>query len=147
MPSTLVITTETHHTLEELFDMSLDIDAHVGSMRQSKERAIAGITTGRIGLGQKVTWRARHFGVWITMTSTISELRRPDYFVDSQVKGPFRSFNHRHDFVREGQRTVMTDTLTVESPLGGKLVERIFLVPYVRHLIRLRNEHLLERLG
>jgi len=38
--------------------VSLDIDAHVDSMRRSGGRAIAGGTRGRIELGQTVTWRA-----------------------------------------------------------------------------------------
>ena len=74
VPSTFTLVTESAHSLEELFDLSLDIDAHVASMSESKERAVAGVTTGRIGLGETVTWRARHFGVWFTMTSEISEL-------------------------------------------------------------------------
>jgi hypothetical protein len=46
-----------------VFDLSLDIDAHLASMARSGERAIAGVTTGQIGLGEEVTWRARHFGI------------------------------------------------------------------------------------
>lgn len=37
----------------------------------------------------------------------------------------------------------MTDTITVTSPLFGRLAERLVLVPYLRRLIRQRNRHLL----
>lgn len=40
----------------------------------------------------------------------------------------------------------MTDTLTVGSPLFGRLVERLVLVPYLRRLITQRNSHLLAEL-
>jgi ligand-binding SRPBCC domain-containing protein len=130
-----------------LFDASLSIDAHVQSMAGSREEAIAGVTTGRIGLGETVTWRARHFGVWFTMTSRISELERPHRFVDEQVRGPFRVFRHVHTFevLEDGCR--MTDDITVASPLLGALAEQLVLVPYLRRLIARRNAHLVASLG
>jgi len=142
--STFSIVTESDVPADRLFDVSLSIDAHVASMTDSGERAIAGITSGTIGLGETVTWRARHFGVWFTMTSRITELDRPWRFVDEQVRGPFRVFRHEHLFVEVGDRTRMTDTLTVGSPIFGRLVERLVLVPYLQRLIARRNAHLLE---
>ncbi len=59
MPSTFTLTTETPFSAAELFDVSLDIDAHIASMSRSGETAVAGVTTGSIGLGETVTWRAR----------------------------------------------------------------------------------------
>ncbi len=40
---------------EAIFDLSLDIDAHMASMADSNERAVAGVTSGLIGLGEEVT--------------------------------------------------------------------------------------------
>ena len=74
--------------IEIVFDVSLDIDAHLASMSDSNERAIDGVTTGHIGLGESVTWRARHFGIPFTMTSRVIELDRPRRFVDEQMRGP-----------------------------------------------------------
>jgi ligand-binding SRPBCC domain-containing protein len=147
VPSTFTIETVTSAPVEALFDASLDIDAHVASMSRSRERAIAGVTSGRIALGESVTWRARHFGLWFTMTSRISALERPHRFVDEQTRGPFRVFRHTHEFRTRGGLTVMTDTLEVGSPVLGMLVERSILVPYLRRLIRDRNGHLLARIG
>jgi len=143
MVSSFSLVTRVPAPIEQLFDVSLSIDEHVMSMAQSGERAIGGVTEGSIGLGETVTWRARHFGIWFTVTSQITGLEKPDRFVDEQVRGPFRSFRHEHRFVREGDATVMTDTLTIESPVLGRLVERLLLVPYLRRLIRQRNNHLL----
>ena len=113
---------------EVLFDLSLSIDAHLDSMRRSHERAVAGVTSGTIGLGESVTWRARHFGVMWTMTSQITALERPRRFVDEQVRGPFRVFRHEHRFERDGDVTVMTDTVTLRSPLLGVVVEPLLLL-------------------
>jgi len=142
----LTVVTETPRSIGALFDVSLDIDAHMGSMRQSGERAVGGVTSGRIGLGQTVTWRARHFGMWFTMRSKITELERPTRFVDEQAAGPFKSFRHEHLFVRVDGLTRMTDTITLASPIFGRLAESLVLVPYLRKLIQKRNQHLLALL-
>ena len=143
MPSTFILVTETPLSAEAIFDLSLDIDAHVASMSQSAERAVDGIVTGRIGPGESVTWRARHFGIWWTMTSQITALDRPTRFVDEQVRGPFKAFVHEHRFESIATGCRMTDTITVASPVFGALAERVVLVPYLRRLIAKRNAHLL----
>ncbi len=147
MPSSFTIVTRGSVVRERLFDLSLDIDAHVASMTDSGERAVDGVTGGMIGLGESVTWRARHFGVWFTMTSRITALERPHRFVDEQTSGPFRSFRHEHVFEQSGDEVVMTDVLTVASPLFGRLAERIVLVPYLRRLIAARGRHLVAQAG
>lgn len=147
MPSRFILRTRTDAPRDALFDASLSIDAHVASMSGSRERAIGGVTSGRIGLRGSVTWRARHLGVWFTMTSQITALNRPHRFVDEQVRGPFRTFHHEHVFREDAGDTVMTDTLTIGSPVFGRVAERLVLVPYLRRLIRRRNAHLLASVG
>ncbi|ALJ18938.1 SRPBCC family protein [Microbacterium sp. No. 7] len=147
MASTFTLVTECPVGAAAMFDASLDIDLHVASMGPSHERAIGGVTAGRIGLGQTVTWRARHFGVWFTMTSKITALDRPHRFVDRQVRGPFRTFVHEHRFDDAAGGCRMTDTVTVSSPVFGVVAERLVLVPYLRRLLRQRNLTLLRSAG
>ncbi|GAA2843078.1 hypothetical protein FB468_0869 [Leucobacter komagatae] len=146
MASTFTVTTHARVPLEDLFDASLSVDEHTASMSASRERAIAGVTSGDMRLGESVTWRARHFGVWFTMTSKITALDRPNFFVDEQQRGPFKRFRHEHHFERVGEMTVMRDTITLAAPVVGVLAERLVLVPYLRKLIRERNEHLTRAL-
>lgn len=145
--SSFTLITTSPVDVEALFDLSLDIDAHVSSMSQSDERAIDGVTSGRIGYGETVTWRARHFGIWFTMTSKITALERPTRFVDEQVSGPFRSFVHEHSYEPTPSGSRMTDTITLASPIFGRLAERLVLVPYLRRLITKRNQSLLHALS
>ena len=128
----------------ELFDRARSIDAHKESMSHSREEAIAGVTSGLISLGEEVTWRAWHFGVPFRMTSRISEMGAPDYFVDEQVSGPFRRFRHHHEFSQDGSVTTMIDRIEFEAPFGplGRLAERLVLTRYLRQLIVRRNRHL-----
>ncbi|WP_368860279.1 SRPBCC family protein [Isoptericola croceus] len=142
MPTTFEVITECPCPPEALFDASLSIDAHVDSMAASRERAVGGVTQGRISLGETVTWRARHVGIWFRMTSLITALERPHRFVDEQVRGPFRSFVHEHEFTEAAGTTRMTDRITIAAPVLGRVAERLVLVPYLRRLIRTRNTHL-----
>ena len=80
---------------EQAFDLSRSVDAHLGSMAKSGERAVAGVTTGLMSLGDTVTWRARHFGLPVRMTSRITQFSYPDSFTDEQERGPFRAFRQR----------------------------------------------------
>jgi ligand-binding SRPBCC domain-containing protein len=129
---------------EVVFAAALSIDAHLAAMARSHVRAIAGVTTGRIGLGECVTWRARHFGVAWTMTSRITELDEPVRFVDEQQDGPFTRFRHEHLFTAVGDGTQMVDMVSFRAPAGavGRIAERILLGRYLPRLIRQRNDHL-----
>lgn len=131
-----------------VFDASLDIDAHLASMEASGEEAIGGVTTGKIGLGQSVTWRAKHFGITWQMTSKITELDEPHRFVDEQVRGPFKRFYHEHIFEPHAGGTRMLDHIEFDAPLGplGDLVERVILGSYLPKLIRERNQYLRREL-
>lgn len=144
MVSSFTVVTRARVSVERLFDQSLSIDAHIESMARSGERAIDGVTSGLIGLGETVTWSARHFGWRFRMTSEITALDRPRRFVDEQVRGPFRTFRHEHRFETQDRQTVMTDILTIASPVFGRLAERLVLVPYLRRLIRQRNDVLVR---
>lgn len=130
----------------ELFDISLSIDAHKESMAHSKETAIAGVTSGLIGLGEEVTWRAWHFGIPLRMTTRITHLEEPSSFVDEQVKGPFRYFRHVHDFREDPAGTTMTDRIEFAAPFGpvGRVVEKLILTRYLKKLIESRNEFLVS---
>ena len=131
--------------IEVAFDLSLSIDLHADAFAGSGERAVAGVVTGQIQLGEFVTWRARHFGRTWTMTSVITESDRPHRFVDEQRRGPFRSFRHEHVFSSVAGGTEMVDRVQFEAPFGpiGRIAERLVLDRYLRRLIEVRNEFLI----
>ncbi|MHA7269007.1 SRPBCC family protein [Arthrobacter sp. HLT1-20] len=146
MTASFECVTRTTMDRAELFNLSRSIDAHKESMAHSKETAIAGVTSGLIGLGEEVTWRAWHFGIPLRMTSRITQLDAPNRFVDEQVKGPFRSFRHVHDFREEPAGTTMVDRIEFAAPFGplGRTVEKLILNRYLKKLIETRNEFLVS---
>ncbi|WP_425862709.1 SRPBCC family protein [Arthrobacter sp. TWP1-1] len=138
-------TTRTTIPKAQLFDLARSIDAHTESMAQSREQAVGGLTSGLIALGEEVTWRAWHFGLPLRMTSRITLMEVPDYFVDEQVKGPFRRFRHVHEFSEDAAgTTTMIDRIEFQAPVGpvGRVVEKLVLARYLKQLIETRNRHL-----
>lgn len=132
--------------VEDCFNLSISVDAHTASMENSGERAVAGITSGRMSLGDIVTWRARHFGISFRMTSAITAFEFPDRFVDEQQSGPFGLWWHEHRFTRteNDDHTRMIDTVRFVAPVGtlGSMAERLVLGSYMQKLIRRRNDWL-----
>lgn len=139
-----MLTSRIRTTPERLFDLSLDMGDHALSLVHTGETAVTSTGGPVLGLGDEVTFRARHFGVPFRMTARVVALERPGRIVDEQVRGPFCSLRHEHMFVAEGEETVLTDRLTIRAPLGslGSVVARYVLVPHLRRVLEVRAAHL-----
>ncbi|MEG0760345.1 MAG: SRPBCC family protein [Chryseobacterium sp.] len=92
-------------------------------------------------MGEIVTWRAKHLGVYQTHTSKIINMEKPHQFTDIMLKGTFKSLKHQHLFKEKNGSTLMIDILEFESPFGiiGKLFNRFFLKNYMRNFLLERN--------
>jgi ligand-binding SRPBCC domain-containing protein len=134
--------TEIQSTLEICFDLSRSIDLHKISTAQTNEQAVAGTTSGLIGLGETVTWEATHFSIRQRLTSKITAYNRPFHFRDEQVKGAFRSFVHDHYFELNNGVVLMKDVFDFQLPLGvlGKIFNKLILTDYMTKLLKKRNE-------
>ena len=140
----ITLFTEIQTTIEEAFLLSLDIDFHKKTASQTQEEAIAGVTSGIINYNETVTWRGKHFGVFLTHTSQITAYDAPHYFVDEMTKGHFKSFKHQHFFEQEGNYVKMKDIITYKTPFGvfGKLFDTLILRKHMTDFIKNRNVHL-----
>jgi ligand-binding SRPBCC domain-containing protein len=130
--------------IERCFDLARSVEVHLRGNIHCGEAAVAagGVTSGLVGMGQRVTWRAKHFGVWHTLTSEITAMDRPGYFQDAMIEGPFRSMRHDHFFrALSPDETEMKDLFYFEAPLGvlGRLVELAVLGRYMKRLLEERN--------
>lgn len=126
---------------ERVFDLARSIDAHQQSAEGTNERAIAGVTQGLIGMGDEVTWQARHFGIKQKLRVRVSGFERPFRFQDIMVSGAFKSMKHDHEFIAQPPGTLMVDRFEFESPFGilGRIVDRVFLAGYMRRFLVRRN--------
>jgi ligand-binding SRPBCC domain-containing protein len=136
------LTTRIRAPIERCFDLARSIDLHVDSTARTGERAIAGVTSGLIGLGEEVTWSAVHLGIRQELTSRITQLERPNRFRDSMVRGAFARFDHDHLFEERDGETEMRDVFDYTSPLGllGRIADALVVERHVRELLEERNE-------
>lgn len=134
--------------IQEVFDRSLDIDFHKISVSQTQETAIKGVTSGLIKKGEEVTWRGKHFGLWLTHASKITAYEAPTFFVDEMTKGAFKSFKHEHHFTLIDRMTIMKDVICYETPYGilGSIFDKLLLKNHLEQLITIRNKHIKESL-
>ncbi|MDE3198354.1 MAG: cell division protein, partial [Acidobacteriota bacterium] len=73
--------------VERCFDLARSVEVHLAGQSHRAEVTTA---SGLLGLGARVTWRAKHFGLWQRLTSEITAMDRPVYFQDAMVDGIFR---------------------------------------------------------
>jgi len=137
-------TTLINAPIERCFDLSRSVEVHLLSNVHSGEQAVAlgDVTSGLVGLSERVTWRAKHFGVWQMLTSRTTAMESPRYFQVTMVEGIFRSMQADHLFRSlDGGVTEMKDIFRVAAPLPilGPLAEVLFLRRYMLALLRERN--------
>jgi ligand-binding SRPBCC domain-containing protein len=132
--------------VERVFDLSRSVELHVDSTGTTNERAVGGVTSGLLGLGDEVTWEATHLGVRQRLTSRIVAFSRPQHFRDSMVRGAFRRFDHDHEFSEVEGGTLVRETFDFDSPLGplGHLANHLFLTEYMRRFLLGKLEMLRE---
>jgi ligand-binding SRPBCC domain-containing protein len=126
---------------ERCFDLARSVDLHKISTAQTGEEAIAGVTSGLVGLNDEITWRARHFGIRQKLRVRIDSFERPRHFSDTMVWGAFKRFSHDHFFTPQDTGCLMHDRFDYESPLGflGTIADRLFLEAYMRSFLVSRN--------
>lgn len=126
---------------ERVFDLARSIDAHRDTTSGTGESAVAGVTSGLIGMGDEVTWEARHFGIRQRLTVRVTAFDPPKHFQDIMVSGAFKRMVHDHEFAEHAEGTLMRDRFEFQSPLGalGQLVDRLFLTSYMRRFLVRRN--------
>ncbi|MBA4853980.1 SRPBCC family protein [Emticicia sp. BO119] len=143
---TITLETLIHAPAELCYDLSLSVDLHQLSTAKTKEHVVDGVRKGVMKLGESVTWRAKHFGIWQELTTKITEAHRPLYFIDEMQKGSFKSLLHKHHFIQTDEGTSMKDIFMFESPLGilGKIVNKVVLENYLKGFLIERNQCIKE---
>lgn len=131
---------------EVCFDLARDIDFHASAPTPLRHRAVAGVTSGLIGLGEEVTWEGSFFGVRQRMTSKIVAMDSPRGFTDEMRRGPFERWRHTHRFEPAGEGTLMRDRVEFASPFGplGRAFDAIFLKGFMTRFLVAHNRFIEE---
>ncbi len=69
--------------------------------------------------GTLIDYKLRLFGVPLRWQACISRWQPPSSFVDKQVRGPYRLWEHTHRFLEDGDGTIIEDVVRYGLPLGS----------------------------
>ena len=76
--------------------------------------------------GTTINYRLRIRGIPLRWQSIISNSNPPHSFVDEQVRGPYRSWHHTHNFVQLDNGVRVEDLVRYSVP-GGRLAHWLFI--------------------
>ena len=96
-----------------------------------------------IGLGAIIDYKLRVHRVPIIWQSEITRWDPPNLFVDLQNKGPYRHWEHTHEFRQSGERTLVRDTVSYKVP-GGFIVDKLFVRRDIKRIFGYRQLKLKE---
>jgi len=96
---------------------------------------------GTIHCGAKMHVAERIGPFWIPMTFEHFVFEPPVRFGERQIKGPFQTCQHIHEFVEEAGGTKIIDHLEVALPfwMGGALSTRLFAARRLRRMFAYRQ--------
>ena len=109
------------------------------------------LTPGSIAMaaGTLIEYRLRLHGVRLRWISRIEEWETDRAFIDRQVRGPYRLWHHRHEFVPHADGTVVRDRVRYALPLGrlGDLAHTAFVRRDLERIFDFRRDALDPLLG
>ena len=118
----IILHTRIEAPKERVFDLSRCIELHQDTTASTRERAVAGVTSGLLGLDEEVTWSAWHLGWRRRLKVRMTRYERPVFFEDSMVEGAFAMMRHEHHFADDGD--AMGDAIVDAHPNARALAGR-----------------------
>ncbi|MFB3817883.1 MAG: CDP-paratose 2-epimerase [Candidatus Methylomirabilales bacterium] len=94
--------------------------------------------------GLTLDYTIRVLGRRVRCRSLIRDYQPPHRFRDTQLLGPYRWWDHLHQFWREGSSTVVEDLVTYELPFGlvGSLGHRLLVRRRLEAIFDYRRDRL-----
>lgn len=80
-------------------------------------------------------------GVPMKWKTVISQVEEGKSFTDFQKEGPYKHWNHFHEFIPYENGVLMKDTVDYELPLGilGRVAHRLFVKEKLRSIFDFRS--------
>lgn len=97
-------------------------------------------------VGARIDYALRLRGIPLSWTSEISAWEPPFRFVDTQIKGPYRSWIHEHRFEDMGNKTKVIDEVQYDF-FGGYLVHTLFIKRDINRIFDHRTQALKSIFG
>ena len=101
----------------------------------------------RMARGARIDYRIRLHGIPLGWKTEITRWEPPHLFVDVQLRGPYRRWEHTHEFVEVGGGTEVRDRVSyaVWGGWPGEWVRRAFIAPDLERIFDYRERVLAER--
>jgi len=96
--------------------------------------------------GTLIDYRLKLHGIPFNWQTVIPEWSPPEYFVDSQQKGPYKYWIHRHEFEACEKGTMVRDIVRYDVP-GGRLVNQLFVKRDLSRIFDFRRTKMIEIFG
>jgi ligand-binding SRPBCC domain-containing protein len=102
-----------------------------------------------LAVGTIVEMKSKVGPLWVTIVAEHVAYEKNVRFEDRMIRGPFRSWHHRHLFAAVDGGSTLRDEIDYELPLGplGRLVEPVAVRPRLRRLFDYRHEATRRALG
>jgi ligand-binding SRPBCC domain-containing protein len=99
--------------------------------------------------GALIDYRLRLFGLPFRWRSLIEDLEPGRRFVDVQVRGPYASWRHLHEFGEVSGGTLVRDSVLYALPMGplGRLAHALFVRRTLERIFDYRMAKLVELFG
>jgi ligand-binding SRPBCC domain-containing protein len=99
--------------------------------------------------GTLIDYRLRLYGVTFQWRTRIDSFEPGSSFSDSQVKGPYRRWHHRHEFADTAGGTEMRDTVDYELRFGllGAVAHRLFVRRSIDEIFEHRRKVIADIFG
>jgi uncharacterized protein (TIGR01777 family) len=103
---------------------------------------VLGMNTDKIESGTLIHYKLKIHGVPARWKAQISNFIEGESFIDEQVKGPYKKWVHKHDFISVKSGTLISDKVVYKIPFGflGRLVAGFFIKRDVNNIFNFRNK-------
>lgn len=79
-------------------------------------------------------------GIKMDWQTEITQVNRPNSFTDFQKKGPYKLWNHFHEFIPNEKGVLIKDTVDYELPMGflGEIAHKLFVKSKLENIFSYR---------
>ncbi len=84
------------------------------------------------------------FGIPLRWQTRIDKMKKENFFIDSQIKGPYKLWEHKHYFTKYRNGVLMKDEVNYQLPLGfiGRMMHAILVRKKIENIFAYRRQKL-----
>ena len=82
------------------------------------------------------------FGIRLHWQTEIWKLKKPRMFIDRQLKGPYKIWEHTHEFLEKEKGIIMKDAVKYQLPFGiiGKMAHSLIVRKKIERIFNYRKD-------